>query len=82
MRSPRWRRDRAALTTLVLVILNALRGPVLASDFTAVQGNALDETVIALLIGAVVGVLISTVRFPGRTNTSATQKSQRVDADR
>ena len=56
----------AALATMVLVFANALRGPVLTADFAtpglgAIQGSALDETMIALAIGMVLGIIVSTV---------------------
>lgn len=65
-----WRRALATVTfgivvagiaTVVLVLANALRGPVLAADFTASSGSALGETVIAIGIGAVLGGLFAVI---------------------
>ena len=65
----------AALATMVLVFANALRGPVLTADFAtpglgAIQGSALDETMIALVLGMVLGIIVAVVRRPARASSS------------
>jgi len=78
----------AAGATLVLVLTNALQGPVLAVDFGLVagEGNALDETLIAIGIGMVLGVLGATARFPSakRENRAEAeeQRSSTVEGER
>lgn len=53
----------AGIVTVILQLADALRGPVLAADLTAVAGSALAETLIALTIGAVLGGLIAAIRW-------------------
>ncbi len=59
----------AGVVTVILQLADALRGPVLAADFTAVAGSALAETLIALAIGAVLGGLIAAIRWTRNDRT-------------
>ena len=51
----------AGITAVILILADALRGPVLAADFTASSGNAFDETVVAIAIGAILGGLFAVI---------------------
>ncbi len=51
----------AGVATVILVLVDALRGPVLAADFTASPGNAFEETMVAIAIGAILGGLVAVI---------------------
>ncbi len=61
----------AGITTVILVLADALRGPVITAEFTAVPGSALAETVIVLAIGTVLGGVVAVMGSRSRSAKSS-----------
>jgi|GEM_PF-5736494 len=62
----------AGITTLILVLADALRGPVITAEFTAVPGSALAETLVVLAMGAVLGGVFAAINLRRRHTPTST----------
>lgn len=52
----------AGITTTILALADAFRGPVIATELTGFLGGALGETVVVLLIGSALGGVFAALR--------------------